>query len=87
MSLRSVIKKVVPRNAFAAIAPFGHLCEAVFYNVLNGFPGHGLKVVGVTGTNGKTTTTFLVHRMLTEAGYKTGLMSTVAYGVDRKSVV
>ncbi len=80
--MRSVIKKVVPRNAFAAIAPFGHLCEAVLYNVINGFPGRGLKVVGITGTNGKTTTTFLVHRMLTEAGYKTGLMSTVAYGVD-----
>jgi UDP-N-acetylmuramoyl-L-alanyl-D-glutamate--2,6-diaminopimelate ligase len=38
-------------------------------------------VIGVTGTNGKTTTTFLVHRMLHEAGYKVGLMTTVAWGV------
>jgi UDP-N-acetylmuramoyl-L-alanyl-D-glutamate--2,6-diaminopimelate ligase len=40
-----------------------------------------MKVIGITGTNGKTTTAFLVHRMLHEAGLKVGLMSTVAYGV------
>jgi UDP-N-acetylmuramoyl-L-alanyl-D-glutamate--2,6-diaminopimelate ligase len=51
-------------------------------NSLNGFPGRGMKVIGITGTNGKTSTAFLVHRMLTEAGYKTGLMSTVAYGIN-----
>jgi UDP-N-acetylmuramoyl-L-alanyl-D-glutamate--2,6-diaminopimelate ligase len=57
------------------------LCEAVLFNLLNGFPGRKLKVIGVTGTNGKTTTTFMIHRMLHEAGYKVGIMSTVAYGV------
>jgi UDP-N-acetylmuramoyl-L-alanyl-D-glutamate--2,6-diaminopimelate ligase len=40
-----------------------------------------MKVIGVTGTNGKTTTSFLIHRMLHEAGYKVGLMTTVGYGV------
>lgn len=50
-------------------------------NVVNGFPARGLKVIGVTGTNGKTTTSFLIHSMLHEAGYKVGLMSTVGYGV------
>lgn len=84
MNVRSVVKKLIPRSLFQEIAPFGHLCEAVLYNVAYGFPGRGLKVVGVTGTNGKTTTTFLVHRMLTEAGLKTGLMSTVAYGVGNE---
>lgn len=78
--LRKVIKAFIPRRLFQAIEPWGHLFEAIFFNVINGFPARGLKVIGVTGTNGKTTTSFLIHRMLHEAGYKTGLMTTVAYG-------
>jgi UDP-N-acetylmuramoyl-L-alanyl-D-glutamate--2,6-diaminopimelate ligase len=81
---RKIVKKIIPVGLFAAIEPFGHLCEAVLFNVLNGFPSRGLKVIGVTGTNGKTTTSFLIHRMLVESGYKAGLMSTVAYGVGRE---
>lgn len=81
MAMRTLIKKLVPRALFQKIAPSGHWLEAVLYNAVNGFPGRGLKVIGVTGTNGKTTTAFLIHRMLHEAGYKTGLMTTVAHGV------
>ena len=80
--MRSIVKKLIPTGLFAAIEPYGHLGEAVLFNVLNGFPSRGLKVIGVTGTNGKTTTSFLIHRMLVEAGYDTGLMTTVAYGVN-----
>jgi UDP-N-acetylmuramoyl-L-alanyl-D-glutamate--2,6-diaminopimelate ligase len=80
MSIKSNIKKLMPRAAFEAVEPYGHLAEAVALNVMHGFPGKGLKVIGVTGTNGKTSTTFLIHRMLHNAGYKVGLMSTVAYG-------
>lgn len=50
------------------------------WNVLYGFPGRKFKVIGVTGTNGKTSTVYLIHRMLHEAGHKVGLMTTVAYG-------
>lgn len=81
MNARKMVKKLVPTGVFRAVEPYGHLVEAVVYNVVNGFPGRGLQVIGVTGTNGKTSTAFLVHRMLQDAGYKTGLMTTVAWGV------
>jgi UDP-N-acetylmuramoyl-L-alanyl-D-glutamate--2,6-diaminopimelate ligase len=81
MSFRSLVKKFIPSGLFAVIEPYGHLAEAVLMNVINGFPARGMKVIGVTGTNGKTTTSFLIQRMLHEAGYKSGLMSTVGYGV------
>ena len=76
------MKQLVPRALFERIAPTGHLLEAVFYNTLYGFPARGMKVIGVTGTNGKTSTCFLVQRMLTNAGHKTGMMTTAAWGVD-----
>lgn len=81
MNVRKIVKKIVPQTVFESIAPMGHLGEAIFWNCMYGFPGKGMKVIGITGTNGKTTTSFLVHKMLVEAGYNAGLMSTVAYGV------
>lgn len=55
--------------------------EAMLFNLIYGFPARKFKVIGITGTNGKTTTAFLVHRMLHEAGFNVGLMTTVGYGV------
>jgi UDP-N-acetylmuramoyl-L-alanyl-D-glutamate--2,6-diaminopimelate ligase len=81
MNPRKIVKKLIPGNVFKTIEPYGHLAEAVVFNTINGFPARGMKVIGVTGTNGKTSTSYLVHRMLHEAGYKTGLMTTVAWGV------
>lgn len=82
MNIRRVVKKVIPASAFHAIEPYGHLGEAVLLNTMHGFPGRDMKVIGVTGTNGKTSTAFFIHRMLVNAGYKTGIMTTVSYGVD-----
>src|SRR5258708_2500617 len=81
MNPRRLAKKLIPTGLFRVAEPYGHLAEAVGYNLLNGFPARGVKVIGVTGTNGKTTTAFLIHKMLVEAGYRAGLMTTVAYGV------
>jgi len=81
MNLRKTAKQIIPVGVYPAIEPAGHLVEAALLNTINGFPGRGMKVIGVTGTNGKTSTAFLIHRMLHEAGYKVGLMTTVGYGV------
>ncbi len=42
-----------------------------------GNPSANLKLVGITGTNGKTTIATLLHQLFTKAGFKTGLLSTV----------
>ncbi len=81
MNIRKLVKTFIPEGLFSKIEPLGHKAEAALFQTLNGSPAKGMKVIGVTGTNGKTTTTFMIHRMLHEAGYKVGMMSTAAYGV------
>lgn len=78
--MRRLIKKLIPSHLFETIEPFGHLVEAVLANIRYGFPARDLKVIGVTGTDGKTTTSTLIHAMLAESGFKVGLMTTVAFG-------
>ena len=63
------VTQVVVPDARAAMAPLA----ARFF----GDPSKELRIVGVTGTNGKTTTAFLVREILEEAGIQTGLLGTV----------
>ena len=59
-----------------------HFGKAALYGSLSGFPAKRMTVIGVTGTNGKTTTSFMIWKMLNSAGRKAGLMTTVGWGVD-----
>ena len=47
-------------------------------------PSKNLKLIGVTGTNGKTTVTSLLYQLFKKAGYKVGLLSTIRIMVDDK---
>ena len=59
-----------------------HVGKAAVFGAAKGFPGKRMTVIGVTGTNGKTTTSFMIWKMLNEAGRKAGVMTTVGWGVD-----
>ncbi|NLX86882.1 MAG: UDP-N-acetylmuramoyl-L-alanyl-D-glutamate--2,6-diaminopimelate ligase [Clostridiales bacterium] len=71
----TVIRVKDSRKAMAAV---GH----VFYD----FPSQKLKVIGVTGTNGKTTTTYLIKSVLESAGHSVGLMGTIAIRIGDKEI-
>lgn len=58
------------------------LMAANFY----GHPSHSLKLVGITGTNGKTTTVTLLHRMFRLLGHHVGLVSTIVNKVDEEEL-
>src|SRR5438270_4766997 len=62
--------QVVVRDTRRALA----LMSSTFY----GHPSRAMVVIGVTGTDGKTTTTTMIHQMLLTAGRRAGSMSTVA---------
>ncbi len=53
--------------------------------VINGNPSHELDLVGITGTNGKTTTTYLCFALAESAGKKGAMLTTVEYRIGEKS--
>lgn len=80
--LPNVINKKVcyiqAENASIALAE----ASAAFY----GFPSEKIKLVGVTGTNGKTTIATTLYNLVTKAGFKAGLLSTVKNIIDGESI-
>jgi UDP-N-acetylmuramoyl-L-alanyl-D-glutamate--2,6-diaminopimelate ligase len=56
--------------------------SAQFYH----HPSHSLKVVGITGTNGKTTTAFMVRAIMETAGFPCGLLGTVQYQIGQRVI-
>ena len=63
-------------NTRTALADF----SATFY----GYPARKLKLAAVTGTNGKTTTTFLIKHICENAGLRCGLIGTVRYEIGER---
>lgn len=53
--------------------------------VINGDPSHELDLVGVTGTNGKTTTTYLCYALAEAAGIRSAMLTTVEYRIGDRS--
>ncbi|MBP5512086.1 UDP-N-acetylmuramyl-tripeptide synthetase [Candidatus Saccharibacteria bacterium] len=77
--MKDKIEKLPLYNA--VVLPY-HMGQALTAGMRYGFPGKKLRVIGVTGTNGKTSTCFMIWKMLNHAGHKTGLMTTVAWGIN-----
>lgn len=73
------VPQVVVAEARSATAKIA----SVFY----GNPSGTMKVIGITGTNGKTTTTYLLEHLLTHEGKKTGVLGTVSYRLGDEVVL
>ncbi|MDR3266566.1 MAG: UDP-N-acetylmuramoyl-L-alanyl-D-glutamate--2,6-diaminopimelate ligase, partial [Tannerella sp.] len=74
---KEVVFVIVPDSASA----LGHLASAWY-----GEPSHQMMLVGVTGTNGKTTIATVLYNLFRKLGYKAGLLSTVCNYIDDKPV-
>lgn len=61
-----------------------HLFEAIVANLYYRFPSKKLKVIGVTGTDGKTTTVHLIYHILKSAGKKVSMVSTICAKVGKE---
>jgi UDP-N-acetylmuramoyl-L-alanyl-D-glutamate--2,6-diaminopimelate ligase len=63
-----------------------HTSLAIMASNFYGNPSSHLKLIGITGTNGKTTTTTLLHKLFQDLGYIVGLISTVVNKINEESI-
>ncbi len=74
------IKKIIPKSIFLFFQPYYHLIFNYLAAAFYGFPSEKVIVVGVTGTTGKTTVTYMIAKMLEGADMKVGYTSTAMFG-------
>ena len=74
------IKKLIPRKMFASLQPAYHFLLSWFSAFIYRHPSEKMIVIGVTGTTGKTTSTYLIAKTLQGAGFKVGYTSTAMFG-------
>ncbi len=80
MELKNLIKKFIP----SPLLNFYHLSLSFLGAVFYGFPSRKLKVIGVTGTNGKTTTTEMITKILQENGFGVALANSIRFKIKEK---
>jgi UDP-N-acetylmuramyl-tripeptide synthetase len=94
------IRQALVRGAVAVVVEEGYMAphqppcvvavpntrQALAYlaNTFYGHPSSQLRLIGITGTNGKTTTSYLITSILRAAGYKVGLIGTISYAIGQR---
>lgn len=80
MNFKETVKKFIPRFLLQWYHKVLALAANVFYN----FPSNKMVVIGVTGTNGKSTVVHLIAKIFESAGFKVGATSTIGFKVADK---
>src|SRR4030042_1290345 len=75
--MKNLIKKFIP----PFLLDFYHFSLAFLGALIYQFPSKDLKIIGVTGTNGKTTTVEMISKILEEADYKVALINSIRFKI------
>ncbi len=79
------IKRFIPKAIFNFLQPFYHWGLAFVGALRYRFPSRSLKVIGVTGTSGKTTTVELLYEIFSGAGFKSAAISSLQFRMPEKT--
>lgn len=85
--MKKLVRKLASEQLYNKIVVPKHVAMSVGYNVLHRFPGRGLHIIAVTGTNGKTSTCNFLNDALKACGYSTAMLTTAIVEVDGERTV
>jgi len=80
MTLKSIVRKFIPKS----LINLYHLGWAFLAALCYGFPSRDIKVIGITGTNGKSTTLNIAAKILEEGGYKVAALTSIVFKIGDK---
>ncbi len=80
--MKKHLRSIIPETSFLRLAY--HRAKALIAAIVYGFPGRKLIVIGITGTDGKTTTVGMTAHILNECGIKTGALSTAFFRIGNE---
>jgi UDP-N-acetylmuramoyl-L-alanyl-D-glutamate--2,6-diaminopimelate ligase len=81
-----MVEQEMPVDVPQVVVPDSRADLAVIAARFFGNPSHELRVIGITGTDGKTTTSYIVDHILRSAGRKTGMIGTVSVRIGDETV-
>lgn len=80
-------RKIIPRPIFTFFQPAYHFLLSFWAVLWYRFPAKKLKIIGITGTNGKSSVVFLISQILDKAGYSVAAISSIQFKIKDKTWV
>ncbi len=82
MNPKKVVRRIVPKTGIKVAEESYRRSRLLITQARYRFPARDLRIIAITGTNGKTTTAMFINEMLKSSGYKTAMLSTAVYEMD-----
>ncbi|MDO8560925.1 MAG: UDP-N-acetylmuramoyl-L-alanyl-D-glutamate--2,6-diaminopimelate ligase [bacterium] len=81
------VKKIIPPFLFRVLQPVYHFALAFLAALIFGFPSKKIKVIGVTGTDGKSSAVEILHEILRNAGFSVASASSLRFKINSEEEV
>lgn len=78
------IEKLIPKKLYKLGQPVYHYLLTLTGAIIYGFPARKIKIIGITGTKGKSSTTEIINSIFETAGYKTAVSGTIRFKIGEK---
>lgn len=82
MNPKKIARKIIPHTLISTVEGSYRKTRASLNQTMYGHPGKNLKIISVTGTNGKTSTCNFINDILKSAGYRTAMFTTAVIDMD-----